>query len=140
MAGIENVNSIAYVDNHSGLVFCKEDLFGMANDDYFSIDADFKRSERSGLQRSFEIHRFHAPNLPTANTSANLCNHFQKFATASCVLPSLRRRKKRFGSEKLMLQEQELGAVISSNGPEAFVELCNTIPGVHESASPLPEC
>jgi hypothetical protein len=72
VTGIKDVNSVAYIDNDSRFVFGEENLLVVANYDYFPIHAELKRAERSRLQGSLEIHRFHALNLPTSDTSASL--------------------------------------------------------------------
>ena len=63
----------------------------------------------------------------------------QKSANDGWLVVALRRRKKRFGSEKVTLRVKDPDVVISPNGPEASVEVCNIIPGVHESESPVPD-
>ena len=63
----------------------------------------------------------------------------QKSANVRWLVVALRRRKKRFGSEKVTLRVKDPDVVISPNGPEALVEVCNIIPGDHESESPVPD-
>jgi hypothetical protein len=72
VAGIEDVNPSAHVNDDSGFILGEENLFRVANDDYFAIHAKLKRAEWSRLQRSLEIHRFHAVNLAVFDISARL--------------------------------------------------------------------
>src|SRR5690349_5318834 len=62
----------------------------------------------------------------------------QKFANDPALPDGFRSRKKRIGSEKLIVNDEAPGPVISVNGPETLLEVCNIRPGVHCSVNPLP--
>jgi hypothetical protein len=60
---VQDVDSLADIDNYRGFVFSQKHLFGMLDRYDFAINAQFEGSKRAGMEGCFQIFCFHELNI-----------------------------------------------------------------------------